>query len=489
MNPNQSRSAKLAGSLADYSFVPILIYCVYLAKGALLAHFSNDDPMNMGWAWRDGFLRLIGQNLTFWSTAYRPMGQLYYESLYRIWGLNPLPFRVVILAFVIANAYLSWRLALLLSDSRIVAFLTGLLTAAHPKMVDLYYQNSIIYDVLAYFFSMLTLICYVSMRKRGSVPTCRQSALVVCLFIAALNSKEMSVPLPGFILAYEWLFAPRTDAGTDGPWWKRCGALPWILLALDAIYASGKIFGPRSLTEIGTYKLHISLPTYLENNLHFLRDLFYPLPIGGVGTLLGVDALLLAALVFFKRSPAIRWSCLYILIAPLPITFIQQRGGTELYIPLFGWALLTGTILGKTIQAACPSVVWPRWRISAAAVRVIVVAILASGWIYEKGQEWGDLPAAYIRAQEQTWMTMSALKEFPFRPKPGSSVLFVHDPFSDWRMAFIAELVWDDHSVIIQLGQRMPNAPTPAEIAKYDALLTFEDGRPVLVSKEGSRTE
>jgi hypothetical protein len=59
---------------------------------------------------------------------------------------------------------------------------------------------------------MLTLICYISIRKQVNLPTLRQSALIGCLFVAALNSKEISVPLAGFVLAYEWLF-PRPAAG------------------------------------------------------------------------------------------------------------------------------------------------------------------------------------------------------------------------------------------------------------------------------------
>jgi hypothetical protein len=202
-------------------------------------------------------------------------------------------------------------------------------------------------------------------------------------------------------------------------------------------------------------------------------------------TLLVIDALLLAGLVFFKSRPVVRWCCVYILISPLPITFIQQRGGTALYLPLFGWALLIGTLLGTAIQTASPSLVWPHRRISAPAVRIYLVAALSFGWVYETARQWGDFPAAYIQSQEQTWATMLALKASTFRPKSGSRVLFLRDPFTDWRMVFIAQLVWNDHSVFITTAHMMPSPPTPAEIATYDTLLKFENGSLELASAAG----
>lgn len=154
-----------------------------------------------------------------------------------------------------------------------------------------------------------------------------------------------------------------------------------------------------------------------------------------------------------------------------------------MYLPLFGWALLISTAGSRAIQIICPRLEWTRLRISAKAVQFAVVVVAAAGLGRATLRESTRMGEAYIQDQEQTWKALSALKAFPFRPKPGSSVLFIRDPFiNDWKTTFIAELIWNDHSVIIQLGQMMPKTPTPAELAHYDALLTFQDGRPELVS-------
>jgi len=452
-----------------FSYAPALIYSALLAKGALRAHFANDDPMNMGWAWRDGLVVLARQCATFWSTAYRPMAQLFYETIYKVWGLNPLPYRIVILALVISNVYLSWRLAKLLTDSSAVAFLTSVLVTAHPKMVDLYYQNDIIYDVLAFFFSILTLNYYVGIRKTGRCLNLAESVAVICLFIAALDSKEISAPLAGFILAFEWMY------GGGGPWWKHGGWFPWLLVLLDSIYTAGKILGPQSLTQIGPYSLHLSAGKYLETSLSFLRDLIYPLSWAGMKTLAAVDGALVILFFAARRSPAIRWSCIYVFISTLPVAFIGQRSGTALYLPLFGWALLLSS-LSWLVMTKISRPFARRALYRGEAIKLVLLGVTAIGVIYVTTRDWDYWGRAYILDQESTWTSMSALEASPFRPRPGTTVLFIRDPYDDWRMFFIAELVWNDHSVEIKLAHTLPRPPSSRELSAYGSLLAFEGG-------------
>jgi len=440
-----SRFAKVQARLSAVAFIPVVVYCAALGRRALHSHFSNDDPMNMGWAWRDGFWFLLWHNVTFWSTAYRPMGQLYYLSIFRIFGLDPLPYRFVIIAIVVMNAYLSCTLAQLLTGSRATGFLTGMLAGAHGSMVDIYYQNDIIYDVLAYCFSMLVLIRYIGIRRRNELPDNRETTIIVCLFIAALNSKEISAPLAGFVLAYELLFHGwPSGIKASMAWLKREGRLSLIFFLLVAVYTAGKLLGPNSLTEVATYTIHLSWRLYVANNAHGLNDLFYTSAINGPMFLV-ISGILLLVLVVLKKSPAVRWCCFYILTVTLPISFIRQRGGSALYLPLFGWALLAGIVLVKLVDILSSALRWPRLKIPAASVRPALLIFLAYGIVSMTLYSWKGKGTGQILSQEPTWSVMSQLRSFPFRPRPGSSVLFLDDPFTDWRMYFIAQLVWDDH--------------------------------------------
>jgi hypothetical protein len=476
----------MGARLSKFSFLPVVVYCAALGRHALQARFSVDDPMNMSLAWREGLGYWLWHSLTFWSTAYRPLGELFYLSIYRIFGLNPFPYRIAILCLVVANAYLSYRLAEQITGSRTVGFLTGIFAGAHASMVSLYYQNDIIYDVLAYFFSILTMIRYVNVRKQGALPSRLRTVGIICLFLAALNSKEISVMVAGFILAYEVLFygGPRATREAILAWIKREGRLPLILALLAVIYAAGKTLSPGSLAQDPGYKLDISAGNYLASRLHHWNDLFYMLPMFGQKTMIAIDVLLLALLLFLKKSPAVRWCCFYVLTAALPITFIPERGGVELYLPLFGWALLLSIVFVKLIERFSPTLVWTSFQVPPPATAAVLVFVLAFGYVWETVQVWRGQPDAHLRDQIQTWSILSQLENLPFRPERGSRVLFLDDPFKgSYRMAFIAQLVWDDHSLLIDQVSQDPDL-TPAEIARFDSLLTVESGQVRLVRRQ-----
>lgn len=484
MDPFQARFPKIRAWIFRLVYLPVAVYCVVLGWSALLAHFSTDDPMNMGWAWRDGFWLLLRENITFWSTGYRPMGQLYYLSIYRLFGLHPLPYRIVILSLVVLNAYLSCRLAERLTGSRAIGFLTGIFTAAHPSMVDLYYQNDIIYDVLAYFFSMLVMLRYASIRLRGDLPNLRQAAGIVCLFLTALNSKEIAAPLAGFILAYEWLFhGGPSGLGTAVAWMKREGRLPLVLVLLAGVYTAGKLLGRNSLVSIESYTVHLSYNLYLRNNRAFLGSLFRLYSITRNAQLYGINAMLLLILGTCKKNPALRWSCFYVLTAALPVAFIRERGGTALYLPWFGWCLLLSIVAVGLIEKVAPAFTWSRFQVPAPAVQAGLVAILAYAHVSETLYWWDGQPIGHLTGQQQTWSVISRMQALPFRPKPHSSVLFLSDPFDDWRTVFISQLVWDDHSVEIIFAHRLPSKLTQAEMDRFGSILTFEGDTPKVVRR------
>lgn len=474
----------MGARLSKFAFLPVVVYCAALGRHALQARFSTDDPMNMSLAWREGFGYWLWHSITFWSTAYRPLGELFYLSIYRLFGLNPLPYRIAILCLVVANAYLSYRLADQITGSRTVGLLTGIFAGAHASMVNLYYQNDIIYDILAYFFSMLTMISYARVRQKGTLPNGLQTAGIICLFLAALNSKEISVTVAGFILAYEVLSHGGPSRGGVMAWMKREGRLPLILALLAVVYTAGKILTPGSLAQDEGYKLRISAGRYLASRVHQWNDLFYMLPMFGQKTTIAIDVLLLMLLLFLKKNPAVRWCCFYVLTAALPVTFIPERGGSELYLALFGWALLFSIVFVKLVESLSPTLVWSRFQMPPSAITAALAFVLAYGYVSETVQMWRDQTSPSLHGQLQTWSILSQLKDLPFRPPHGSRVLFLDDPFKgSYRMEFIAELVWNDHSVVVDLASMHPIRPTPAQIARFDSLLTVESGQVKVVRR------
>jgi hypothetical protein len=70
------------------------------------------------------------------------------------------------------------------------------------------------------------------------------------------------------------------------------------------------------------------------------------------------------------------------------------------------------------------------------------------------------------------------LQTLKIRPKPASSVVFMHDPFEGFDTLFIARLVWDDPSIVVFLQNHAKLSPQ--EIASVDYEFDFADGKLVL---------
>src|SRR5207302_10969755 len=121
---------------------------------------------------------LLLDNLRYWSSAYRPLGGLFYVAIYRIFGLHPLPFRIACFGLLALNLALLWRFTLRLSGSREVAFIALLLGGYHAWFVDLYYSTGTVYDLLCYAFYLSAFNVYLGVRAQAPVLAWRHLVIV-----------------------------------------------------------------------------------------------------------------------------------------------------------------------------------------------------------------------------------------------------------------------------------------------------------------------
>ena len=431
------------------SLVPLLLigYFAYFAWGAMSAHFAMDDPVNLGRYWMRGFERTALDNVRFWSTAYRPMGGFVYLSTYYFFRLNPLPYRIVILGIVAANIGLTWLIAERLTGSKAAAALAAALVCSHAAMVTIYYNTSMIYDVLAYFFTAVMMAVYVRARGQGRELTRAEIAMVILTYIAALNSKEIAIVAAGWILAYEILL-PR----------PRQWATALTLAAIGAVYSAGKLLGPNSLATDEGYRLEFTLHRSLVNNEKYWNSLLYSQYFQNSRRLLIVWGLLTIACVLYRKREV--WWCWFLVsTATLPISFtVISREGGALYLPLLAWALLASVMITGLVRR--PLLQWS------------LVALVAILWSHETIRQWRQTAPAYLRQQDLTWSVITQMRELP-HPAPGSRVMILNSPFDGWDAYFISELLWNDRSIHIEMGDKSPAPPSADELKSFDVVLRF----------------
>jgi hypothetical protein len=334
----------------------------------------------------------------------------------------------------------------------------------------LVYLPSFVYDVLCFTFYFLAFNYYLSIRGRGALLNARQTAAFLLLAIAALEAKEMAVTLPVMVLLYEVLWHPPAS------WrWLRREALPPLLLGvLTAVYIAGKSLLPGALNEMPAYQPQFTWARYFESTSRFLNEIFYRMPPDGGFFAARWRVLLLAALLLVlawrMRRKHFRFACLFVLIAPLPITFLPGRGGGCLYVPLAGWAMIVMTLF----LALCGLIVKAPLlhRAPAAVTTVLVLLGVALLWRETALRN----PRKAMEGQGAlTWALIQDFHTIQPRVRPRSRVIVLDDYFPGWDVAFIAELTFHDRTVKVFLQKKTPLSP--AEIDKMDYIFTVRDGR------------
>ncbi len=455
----------------------ILVYFAHFAGPSLGGTLNEDDPMNIYWYWSRGPWQLLRNLPLFFTTYQRPIGGVYFYSLYHFFGLDPFPYHVALVILLLINTFLAYRFGRLVTGSELAGGLTALAAAYHAGMPQLAYQPAFAFDVLCFLFYMLALTYYLSIRSRGLLLGKRQCAAFLLLYVCALDSKEMAVSLPVVVLLWELIQHPPSRLwGKTAFRWLAHEGLPALgggLLTL--VFILGKSFGADALVRMPAYRPAFTWQRYWESTVRFVNEIFYAAgaaPFFNAGRV----ALLAAAILWAAwrfRSRRVLWLWCFVWVTPLPITFVPGRGGGCLYIPLAGWAALCAMAFAAICRAASRAKAL-RWLPQRAAVSIVLLAGVALFWAKTERQHAIVFPGV-LRPAEMTRSAIEQVRSLQPRIRPGSKVYVLQSPFPGWDMKFIMELVWRDRSVDVMLADKTPLPPS--EIERMDYVFSFEDGK------------
>ena len=477
----------------------LVAYFFWFAGGGLWARFTGDDLMNLNFHLTPSFARLLLSNLTYWTTAYRPMGGILYVAIYRLAGFHSMPFRVVCFGLLLLNLGLLFRVCLRLTGRREVALLATLLVSYHAWMVNLYYSTGTVYELLCFAFYWAAFDYYLGVRQAGKTLRPGQLAVFLALYICALNSKELAVTLPLCVLCYEWIWHRTYRAGPgahpvkerDGTYSAGPGGHPvserdrtyragpgghpvrerYAAVALSALvtlpYVVGKLTGPDSLAANPLYRPAISPARYLHTfhlylNVLFYQDHFFR----DANTILLVAAML--ALAIWRHSRPLLFAWCFSLFSVLPFIFVPHYSGFFLYLPMAGWALYAATAIemlrGRFAKAVPPAVVF-------------LTVALVLGPLHAR--ESRKTMQVFTSADLPTTETIAQLRRVqPSVPK-GAHLFFESDPFppKTFSLVFLVRLFYDDLTVEVARAKD----GDAADSRHFDAVFRWDDGNLVKV--------
>ena len=460
----------------------IAVYFFRLVRPSLHVYFTPDDLMNLYRSWEFSPGALARANFLFFlnSPFFRPMGSLWYASVFHFSGFHPFWFHLTNLVILFVNIFLTYAVARRLSGSREVAAVATLAGCYAPHLAFLYFDTGYIYDVLCYCFYLSGFLLYIRTRQRaGRILRAWEIAACCALYVCALNSKEMAVTLPVILAVYEILYHPPVAwrAAPLRRWIVQEGRAALITGAITLLFLIGRVMSPGSLVSDQAYRPAFTLKQFILTSRHFAGDLVSGGP-SWSGHAVWLSWAGMLAVAWAAKSRTLKFAWLYVMLTPLPVAFIFPRGASQYYIVWFGIVLYGATVLVRSLEYLTHKL-WREgmWLDSVRGTAVLLGLVWLMYPSYKR-LGWSHVASASMEAGENRDV-VEQLHSIEPQFRSGSHLLFLNDPVrTDWEnLIFMVRLSYRDNELFVDRAKRMPRAPDPQKMASYDRVFDYKGGR------------
>lgn len=252
-----------------YALLFVALISTVLFLPSLQYGFSQDDFIHLHASRAENvndFLNFFNPFATFDDIFfYRPLAtQVYFFLNHSLFGLNPVPFRVIALVLHVANALLIYEILKKLlrnitAQYTLVSSLSALLYSVSAVHFLSIYYISAFQQISRTFFIFLAVVMYINYQQQS-----KKIFLVASLvsFLCALLSKETSVILPLLLLPIE-IIRCNTDKVVEVLKRTLQKIVPYFLML--AAYVILRILGFQSIFSVGAYDTKFSIIEIAQN--------------------------------------------------------------------------------------------------------------------------------------------------------------------------------------------------------------------------------
>ena len=399
-----------------------------------------DDPINI----LDNvhYRALTWENIKWMFTAphvghYQPLTWLFFNYLYRVWGLNPLGWHLASLLIHVLNAGLFYMLGLRLMrlalgvswqeddfKLRSAAALSALLFALHPLTVESVAWATELSIVLCALFYLLTVLFYLAAHADTGDRAPRGFWMPASLtsYSLSLLAKGMGIALPAALVILD-VYPLRRLPADPRRWADRSFRKLWLeklayaSLALPVVvisYVAQRPYGDMLDFKKLSVSFHAALAFYgsgfyLWKTLLPLRLLpLYELPRSAgplvLPALFGAMTIAALSVAFFllrRRWPAALAALAFYAVTVSPHLGIIQFGvqiaaDRYSYLSCWAWPLLAGALFWKGLGSESV-----RSRVACLAAAILLPAVLG-GLTWRQARVWRDTESlwSYVLAND-----------------------------------------------------------------------------------------
>ena len=189
----------------------VLLFNTYrLYKGS---YFWLDDFENLYWVQQESFAHMIGHIVNPVSSYFRPTGMMCYWILLRFFDLNPAAYHCLMWCVHGANTALIYFLLKRFTQSTLGAAVGAMLFASQAVFAKVYWDFGTIFELVAGFFSSLSLFLWTSERRGWS-----RVLLASVTLVFAMKGKEMALAMPLIWLSYDLLLRKNMSSRMAAHW-------------------------------------------------------------------------------------------------------------------------------------------------------------------------------------------------------------------------------------------------------------------------------
>jgi len=361
------------------AFVAATVLFYFATRAAYRGYFSDDDLDKSGWPTLLTNGRFIQEIVTpkLSEGNFRPVGFLYYRYMARWFKLNYPPWVAVLQAGHLINVVLLFFLLRRFGFTDFAAAAGALLYVFHGTLIYIYWQPQYIFEVLAAFFCMLSLLLYMNGRW----------ILALIPFWLAYKSKEIAVTLPVALLAWEWFLGERR--------WKRL--IPYFLISLN--FGLQTLWANRNIAPDAGYALNFSLAS-LWHTISFYAGAIVYVPYAGFA---------LALAPFFTRDRRVWVGLIFTAALFVPMIALPSRLETVYwYIPMIGLTIAFAVLVSHV----------PRWS----------VAVFFLAWLPLNYQMMKPKRTEMLAHGDQAHWYVNGLLELKKRFPPVAAVVYQGTP-------------------------------------------------------------
>jgi hypothetical protein len=278
------------------------------------------------------------------------------------------------------------------------------------------------------------------------------------------------VTLPVLLLVFEAALRLEWGSSWGRRWWMDSGWLISATFAISAAFCARKLLGSTVLNQ--AYHPIYSPQFVLGNWRHYLGLMFYrndPLP--WIGWIFVLGVVIGAAIVY--RSRVWTMTAALILIAPLPVLFVSERGLNMMYIPMTGWAIFAAASIDGLRRKWWSQV--RGHRMAPAAIFLCTAVLLA--WTHHNDRP-GHIfsPGGRVESIEPY---LESLKQLHPAPPRDLRIRLLNDPFppDEWYASMILDIYFDRVDIQTLRDKVLRQREAAMAHTRFDVVFDWRNGQ------------